>query len=51
MIDKPAHNIEIVELPEQELEAATGGAPDPSPRETITFNYGRVEWVYTPQKR
>ena len=30
---------------------STSGGGGGEPVETVTFNYGKIEWTYTPQKR
>jgi type VI protein secretion system component Hcp len=48
--EKPIEtNQENSELPEQELANVAGGV-DPSPKETVTLNYGSIQFEYTQQK-
>ncbi len=37
-------------IKDDDLRAASG-AGDPLPTETVGLNYGKIEWVYTQQKR
>jgi type VI secretion system secreted protein Hcp len=46
-----AINLEEVMVSRVKLHHSNSGAADALPTETVHLNYGKIEWVYTQQKR
>ena len=47
MTEKTDANTVVTELPIEHLDAVTGGEANSEPKESISLNFTKVQWVYS----